>query len=88
MSHECVLGLLHDHDLHKSDIKERLENEADGWNRHANTLNWVDTKKVRKSDYTALGFLDRRQSSPVRMFLHCPYCGLMINWNSVKELFK
>ena len=80
-----TVGYLHDW-VTQSELKDKLESEAIGWNRHSSTMNLLTrgNEKVLREDYTAKEFLDRRKGY-MTMFNYCPYCGEKIDWKANKK---
>lgn len=79
-----TIGILHD-PVTKSEIKDLLHSEANGWNRHANRMNSLRLcSKPLRSDYKPADFLDRRRCL-MTMFNYCPYCSAKINWKKIRK---
>ena len=80
-----TVGYLHNW-VTQSELKDRLESEAYGWNSHSSTLNSFarGNKKALREDYTAREFLDRRKGH-MTVFNYCPYCGEKIDWKEIKK---
>ncbi len=81
-----TVGYLHDW-VQQSELKETLESEAYGWNKHSKTMNSLTrgNEKLLKEDYEPKEFLDRRKGGCMTMFNYCPYCGEKINWADIKK---
>ena len=86
--HECVIGLLHlcdDSELttvaHLRDhIEERVAHNCQLRELGLSRCSWIYQKEWSLKDYC-----DRRRSTNLYRFQHCPECGKKIDWKRIKD---
>ena len=87
--HQCdhTVGLLRDNFLSRYTIHDVLHDEAISWNDHSKMCNKLYGNESKKTDYSALDFIDGRKSL-ISSFKYCCDCGEKINWNEIKDELK
>lgn len=78
------IGLLRDNKLRLSNYVSMLDSEAFGWNKHADTMNWLNGNTKLKNDWRPSDFLDGRKAL-TDSFNYCPECGEKLNWKLLKQ---
>lgn len=77
MNHECIIGLRYDYEntgfVTLADLKE-----------HIKTMKRLPSY-FHKKPYELADYCDRRKSTDLKRFEHCPYCGKKIDWNVIKR---
>lgn len=83
--HNCIIGILHEGYHGKLATLENLKEhiaEKEAFNRSCDATGFVE---VKVQEYTLKEYADRRRSTDMTPFLHCPECGARIDWKKIGE---
>ena len=83
MSHECVIGLMHDYEdinlVTVSELKEHIERQAE-LREYYRAVGLHEPKVWTLMDYT-----DKRKTTNLIHFDFCPECGKKIDWKAIRK---
>lgn len=88
MEHNCIIGLRNDYEntelVTVEDLQEHITKEKTLLEQNKNNQ-WL---KTVLSKYTLSDYFDRRKSTDLTRFNHCPFCGKKIDWRALKSTCK
>ena len=78
---ECYIGIKHDYEDTRLVTLSQLIEEIEWLKERQKTF---DEYGIKNKIYTLSDYCDKRKSTDLTQFNHCPVCGKKIDWKAIK----